>query len=60
MTDRTSSRNPPGRDNRTSLPPVRSYMVPGGPLARNLDEVKIVKLATIERGGKDDWRPGRR
>lgn len=41
-------------DNRLALQPVRSYAVPGGPLARNLGEVEVARLAEIMRGGDDD------
>jgi hypothetical protein len=40
----------------------RSYIIGSsfGPLAKNLDKIEVTKLAEIERGGPDDWRPGRR
>jgi hypothetical protein len=62
MTDATSSKNPPGRDNRTSLPPPRSYTIGSafGPLARNLDKVNVKRLADIERGGDHDRGYGSR
>lgn len=46
------------RDNRTSLPPNRSYELPGGPRAENLDEITVKKLAEIVRGGPDDGGVG--
>ena len=39
---------------RTTLPPARSYEIPGGPFARNLGTVEVAKLAEIERGGEYD------
>lgn len=39
---------------RTSLPPARTYAVPGGPLAKDLGEVDVCKLSEIERGGPHD------
>ncbi|MDO8614628.1 MAG: hypothetical protein Q7T33_02690 [Dehalococcoidia bacterium] len=39
---------------RTSLPPARSYEVPGGPLAKDLGKVDVYKLAEIARGGEHD------
>lgn len=45
---------PKDPDNRYSLPPARTYAVPGGPLARDLGEVSVVQLAEIIRGGDED------
>jgi len=41
-------------DNRHTLPPLRTYHIPGGPLAKNLGEVEVIKLAEIVRGGEGD------
>ena len=46
--------------NKVELQPPRSYAIPGGPAARSLAEVEVKVLAEIERGGPDDWHPGRR
>lgn len=53
-----SARKIPPEDNRYSLPPPRTYSVPGGPLAKDLDEVNVYKLAEIIRGGADDFGVG--
>ena len=47
-------------DNRNSLQPNRTYEVPGGPYARDLDEVDVKVLAKIQRGGRDDAGFGQR
>jgi hypothetical protein len=39
---------------RLALPPARSYHIPGGPLAVDLGEVDVAKLAEIDRGGEHD------
>lgn len=39
---------------RTSLPPARTYSVPGGPAAKSLAEIEVYKLAEIARGGPND------
>lgn len=39
---------------RLSLPPARTYEVPGGPYARDLGEVDVYKLSEVARGGPDD------
>ena len=41
-------------DNRHALTPDRTYSVPGGPLARDLGETEVYKLAEIVRGGEGD------
>jgi hypothetical protein len=50
----TTPKPPKDYGNRTTLAPTRSYEVPGGPAARNLDKVEIKILAEIARGGEDD------
>lgn len=40
---------------RTSLPPVRSYELPGGPYASGLAPISVAKLAEVERGGERDF-----
>lgn len=42
------------RPARTTLQPLREYEMPGGPLARDLGAVDVIKLAEIERGGPRD------
>lgn len=49
-----------GYGNRTTLTPTRSYEVPGGPHARNLDKVEIKITSEFERGGDEDIGAGRR
>ena len=39
---------------RTSPQPLRSYAIPGGPLAKDLGEINVYKLSEIARGGPDD------
>lgn len=48
-----SPRKPP-EDNRLGLQPARTYSIPGGPLAKNLNAVEVPKLAEIIRGGEGD------
>lgn len=43
-----------------SLLPTRTYSVPGGPLAKNLGEVEVKKLADIRRGDAEDLEASRR
>lgn len=51
----SSSPKPPlPRDNRYSLQPARTYEVPGGPYAKDLGSIDVLKLAEIVRGGPDD------
>lgn len=40
---------------RTTLPPARSYLLPGGPYTDSLGQIEVVKLAEIERGGPHDF-----
>lgn len=45
----------PGGDKKVlSLPPPRSYAVPGGPLARDLGSADVYVLSEFARGGSDD------
>lgn len=39
---------------RLALQPAREYLIPGGPLARDLGAVDVAKLAEIERGSSRD------
>ena len=41
-------------DRRLELQPARTYMVPGGPLAKDLGEVEVAVLANTTRGGPND------
>ncbi len=40
--------------NKTTLPPARSYQVPGGPYRRSMRDPTVVIKAEIERGGEHD------
>lgn len=43
---------------RLELPPVRTYELPGGPLARDLAEVEVAVLAEFQRGSAQDGGTG--
>ena len=40
--------------NKTTLPPTRTYQLPGGPYRRSLKDPTVTIKAEIERGGPDD------
>jgi hypothetical protein len=35
--------------------PLRRFMIPGGPMPRDMPRVRIPRRATIERGGPKDF-----
>ena len=62
MTTTTKVELPPSDlgTNKTTLPPTRSYELPGGPYRRGLPPAEVKILAEIERGGPDDRGCGSR
>jgi hypothetical protein len=50
---------PRGYGNTTTIREVRSYEVPGGPVAAYTSEADIKTLAEFERGGDEDMNAGR-